>query len=220
MDQETDYKKIFDKHGFLYLGNILDQQDCHEAAQLLINNEKNNNYTIDSMCPSSCGFYGILDHLSDKIKKTIEKVLNVKLYPTYSYARNYKKGEILWPHNDRPACEISITITLGLQGDSIWPIYFLNRDISLDYLRYFSGKMSSESKYKIPPLLLQKSQKVDINVGDGILYKGCDIIHWRDKFIQGNCQSQVFFHYVDANGPYKDHKYDSIRKGIINGSGY
>ena len=43
--------------------------------------------------------------------------------------------------------------------------------------------------------------------GDGVLYKGCEIEHSRPVF-EGEEYIQVFLHYVDANGPYKDHVYD------------
>lgn len=45
------------------------------------------------------------------------------------------------------------------------------------------------------------------NPGDGILYEGCKIEHSRKAF-KGDEYIQVFLHYVDANGPYKDHVYD------------
>jgi len=43
--------------------------------------------------------------------------------------------------------------------------------------------------------------------GDGVVYKGCEIEHSRKEF-KGDEYVQVFLHYVDADGPYKDHMYD------------
>jgi PKHD-type hydroxylase len=43
--------------------------------------------------------------------------------------------------------------------------------------------------------------------GDGVLYKGCEIEHSRKEF-KGDEYIQVFLHYVDASGPYKDFVYD------------
>jgi hypothetical protein len=60
-------------------------------------------------------------------------------------------------------------------------------------------------------------QAIDLNPGDGIIYNGCHVEHWRDAF-KGDFQHQVFLHYVDANGEYKDYKGDDEdvrkRKGI------
>ena len=48
------------------------------------------------------------------------KETGLQLYHTYSYARAYKKGDILKRHKDRPSCEISTTINLG---GAPWPIF-------------------------------------------------------------------------------------------------
>ena len=48
-------------------------------------------------------------------------------------------------------------------------------------------------------------------IGDAVIYKGCELVHGRDRFEVGeySYQVQVFLHYVDANGPYSDsYKYD------------
>jgi len=43
--------------------------------------------------------------------------------------------------------------------------------------------------------------------GDAVLYKGCEIEHSRQTFT-GDEYVQVFLHYVDAEGPYKEYVYD------------
>jgi len=48
--------------------------------------------------------------------------------------------------------------------------------------------------------------------GDGVLYKGCEIEHHRKAF-QGDEYIQVFLHYVDGDGQYKDHVYD-VKKDV------
>ena len=46
-----------------------------------------------------------------------------------------------------------------------------------------------------------------LNKGDAVIYKGCDIEHWRKPF-HGDYHLQVFLHYVDKKGKYADHKGD------------
>jgi len=52
--------------------------------------------------------------------------------------------------------------------------------------------------------------RFDLAEGDGVVYSGCDIMHWREPcdgptdYYSG----QVFLHYVRANGQYKDHAGD------------
>ncbi len=43
--------------------------------------------------------------------------------------------------------------------------------------------------------------------GDMVVYKGMDVEHWREPY-QGIEQIQLFLHYVDADGPHADCKYD------------
>ena len=41
--------------------------------------------------------------------------------------------------------------------------------------------------------------EVNLEPGDGLVYKGCDVLHWREEF-EGDFQAQVFLHYVNKNG--------------------
>ena len=46
-----------------------------------------------------------------------------------------------------------------------------------------------------------------IKNGQAIIYLGMEIEHWREEF-RGDYQAQCFLHYVNANGIYRDFKYD------------
>ncbi len=52
-----------------------------------------------------------------------------------------------------------------------------------------------------------------MEIGDAVMYRGCDKWHWREPYIEGQWQAQVFLHYVDANGFYAEWKYDK-RKSL------
>ena len=110
----------------------------------------------------------VMETLLLKVHPIMEKITKLKLYPAYSYARIYNKGNVLKRHMDRPSCEISTTINLG--GDP-WPIYLEP-----------SGKLG------------KKGIKIDLKPGDMLVYRGCDLEHWRDEF-KGELCSQVFLHY-------------------------
>ena len=45
-----------------------------------------------------------------QVKPVMEKHTKLKLSETYSYARIYKKGDVLARHKDRYSCEISTTL--------------------------------------------------------------------------------------------------------------
>jgi len=50
--------------------------------------------------------------------------------------------------------------------------------------------------------------KVLLEVGDMLVYSGCDLEHWREPF-DGNICSQVFLHYNHVNGPFAEkNKFD------------
>lgn len=46
-------------------------------------------------------------------------------------------------------------------------------------------------------------EEVSLEDGDAVIYPGCEIEHWRNPF-HGDWASQVFLHYVNANGPHKE----------------
>ena len=73
-----------------------------------------------------------------KCQPGMEKATGLKLYPAYSYARIYKKGDELKKHKDRFSCEISTTMNLG--GDD-WPIYLegLKVDLKQGDMLVYSG---------------------------------------------------------------------------------
>ena len=117
-----------------------------------------------------------------KCQPGMEKATGLKLYPAYTYARIYKKGDILKRHKDRFSCEISTTMNLA--GDD-WPIYLEP-----------SGEVG------------KKGIKVDLKPGDMLVYSGCELEHWREKFKGKECV-QVFLHYNNRKTPgSKDNMFD------------
>jgi hypothetical protein len=119
-----------------------------------------------------------METLLMKVMPIMKKETNLDLIPTYSYARVYEKGSILKRHKDRPSCEISTTLNLG--GDP-WSIF-----------------IDPTGSNNAPAGI-----KVDLEPGDMLVYSGCELEHWREEFT-GNICAQVFLHYNNLNGPFKD----------------
>lgn len=119
--------------------------------------------------------------LSALLSNRLSQITQKKLCPTYSYVRVYTKGETLKPHFDRPSCQYSVTINFG--GDP-WPISFgeFNKDKNLD------------DGYTL-------INEITLKPGDGIVYMGEELVHWRNKFEGDHC-AQAFLHYIDEEGPY------------------
>jgi hypothetical protein len=47
-------------------------------------------------------------------------------------------------------------------------------------------------------------QRFDLSEGDGVIYPGCDVEHWRDRCDgpNGYYAGQVFLHFVRKNGAF------------------
>lgn len=116
------------------------------------------------------------------LKDSLENNTGLTLYPTYSYYRVYRPGDELLIHKDRPSCEISTTLCFNYSYD--------------------------DSKYSWP--IFMDGHKAELKPGDMVIYKGCELDHWREEFSPGkdHWQVQGFFHYVDADGPNANYKFD------------
>ena len=122
----------------------------------------------DDQTPNSYSHYSdiAMETLLLLVQPIVEKHTELKLTPTYSYARLYKNGDVLEKHKDRFSCEISCTMNLG--ANTTWPIYLKP-----------SGK-------KEVPVIQQP--------GDLLIYKGAHLEHWRNAYT-GKDYCQVFLHY-------------------------
>ena len=70
------------------------------------------------------------------------------------------------------------------------------------------------NKYDNWPLIVGE-EEIELEEGDAIIYPGYSKPHGRPGTYKGEGMAQVFLHYVDQDGPFKDFKYDN-KKGKIN----
>jgi hypothetical protein len=157
----------------------------------------------DEQVPGAPSLYGdtLMETLMELALPQVEQLTGKRLYPTYAYFRVYRPGDELRPHIDRPSCEISFTICLGYDageaGPQPWPIFV---DNSRDYRRYPDDALRLARPGEGMPVHLQP--------GDCMIYRGCEVRHWRDTFA-GRYQAQAFIHYVEQDGPYARYKFDT-----------
>ena len=144
----------------------------------------------DKQVPGAYSKYGdwVMETLLQYMRPIMKAKTGMDLIPTYSYTRLYEKGNILHRHKDRPSCEVSTTLYLG--GDP-WPIFIDPTG---------ADNIMDERKNIIKPGA-PKGIRIDLKVGDMLIYSGCDLEHWREPF-EGTVCSQVFLHYNHANGPF------------------
>jgi len=183
-----DVQKYFEETGYIVLENVMPPDVCNKFVDHMFDLHKRGKLSSDGQCPLSDSIYNdeIFKNALVGLSEPVSNIVGKKLLPSYTYARIYRTGEVLEPHVDRPACEVSITLTLGYKAENIWPIFFDE----------------------------EKRISVVIDVGSAVVYKGCIITHWREVF-QGEWQVQLFLHYVDAHGPYASHAYDLIHSHTV-----
>lgn len=190
-------REIFENQGYLYVPNLLDITSLKEDVPKergQITYHRADKFTHEPEEQQVNGSLSRWNHPKFKeshyqVKKSIEELLGIDLLKTYYYDRFYFVGQELTPHVDRTACEISVTIQISRNSKKPWPIWFETKE----------GKEVS----------------VNMNDGDGVIYRGCDRKHWRNplesnqnrlqkllKLEDKTYHHQIFMHYVNSQGPY------------------
>ena len=105
------------------------------------------------------------------------------LIPNYSYWRMYQRDNELKKHRDRHSCEISTTVCLGYDTSNLdktqhpdycWPIWVEDA----------TGENAEGIQVSLQP-------------GDMIIYRGCEVNHWRDRYL-GLSHAQLFMHFNEV----------------------
>jgi hypothetical protein len=174
---------FFRRHGYLVIPQLIEPalaaflwSYAHtKFASMLLN-------IGDAQVADTPNDYGdpAFDGLLEYLRPQIERISGLRLLPTYSFFRMYKRGDVLRRHRDRRACEVSVSVDVGQQPLDPWPLWVENQ----------SGRYAAS-----------------LQPGDALLYRGIDLFHWRDAF-QGRVLVQAFLHYVDRDGPHADQKFD------------
>lgn len=111
-----------------------------------------------------------------QIASTVSAVVGQPVKPSYVYLASYLGGAELKKHTDREQCEFSVTLCLDFspepQKETSWPIF-------LDTPK---GRVT----------LYQA-------LGDGLVYRGTRLPHYRDPLPEGRTSTSIFFHYVAAD---------------------
>jgi hypothetical protein len=138
----------------------------------------NGRFSRDEQCPLSLSIGGDpgLDAVLEWIRPRVGRLVGIDLAPTYSYARLYSEKEILARHTDRAACEISVSVSI----------------------RVPEGMGPSILHLKAPR---KKETSVPMWEGDGCIYAGTEVEHWREAF-SSDGYIQLFLHFISKRGEY------------------
>jgi hypothetical protein len=115
-----------------------------------------------------------------QMASTVSAIVGEVVKPSYVYFASYLGGAELKKHTDRQQCEYSVTLCLDFspepEQETSWPI-------CLDTPR------GTVSVYQ--------------GLGDGLVYRGTKLPHYRNVLAEGYTSTSIFFHYVPAefSGP-------------------
>ena len=190
---------IFEKNKYLSVEKLVPVDLCRVITKYALLKEETD-FSPDigprAQVENAHSVYGdtLMETMIHFLQPHMEKHTGLTLCPTYTYYRVYRPGMQLKIHRDRPSCEISTTICFGFN--------YTSTNINYRWGMY-----------------VEPGIRIDQNPGDAIIYRGCEVDHWRDTFEAGpnSYQVQAFFHYIDVNGPfYPEYAYDKRPKlGVL-----
>lgn len=169
--------------GYVVRRELVPASLCNYLAGCLDLMAESGHLDADASVPGSWSVYGnpTFDLLLRPVADLVAEHVGTPVLPTYSFARLYTNGSELRRHTDRPACQHSVSLQLGTDGSSAWPIQ----------LEDLHGRPRS----------------LDLEPGDGLCYRGIDLPHWREPFT-GRWHGQVFLHFVEADGEHAAEAWD------------
>jgi hypothetical protein len=113
-----------------------------------------------------------------QIANAVGAVAGEAIKPSYVYLASYLSGAELKKHTDREQCEFSVTLCLDFSPEpevaTPWPI-----------------------RLDTP----EGSVTVYQALGDGLVYRGTKVPHYRHVLAEGYTSTSIFFHYVSEDFP-------------------
>jgi hypothetical protein len=117
----------------------------------------------------------LLVFLGSQLAAVVRQVTRERAPSTFAFLRVYDAGAVLVPHRDRPACRWNIDLVVGgepaPEARTAWPLWIAARP----------GRRA-----------------VRLGLGDGVLYRGTDLTHWRSAQPAGHSTVLACFHYGRA----------------------
>ena len=205
----------FNSNRYLDIKSLLPSDICKIATKYALLKEKTEfepESGLDAQVAGAHSVYSdtLMETLMHFTKPHVENLTGLELACSYTYYRVYRPGAELKRHKDRASCEISITVCLGTKYIGAPQNYNWGMYVDPDSINKPFGKNGEFISNNKPGKMIVQ------NPGDVIVYRGCEVEHWRDVFnaANGSYQVQAFFHFIDKNGPfYPEYEFDK-RPGL------
>jgi hypothetical protein len=111
-----------------------------------------------------------------QITAAMAQIAGQPLRPSYAFLASYQSGSRLPRHIDREQCEFSISLCLDYSPEphaaTPWP---LQLQTAVGHVSVFQA------------------------LGDALVYRGCELPHYRDALPEGHTSTSIFFHYVNMD---------------------
>ena len=120
----------------------------------------------------------VLAFLGGQLAAVVRQVTRQRASSRFSFLRVYAAGAVLERHRDRPVCRWNIDLVVGGEPPPVrrtaWPVWIAAQ----------SGRRA-----------------VRLGLGDGVLYCGTDVRHWRSAQPAGHSTVLACFHYGRPGSP-------------------
>jgi hypothetical protein len=108
-----------------------------------------------------------------QITELLNQIVPEPVKPSYTYLSTYRPGAVLPRHTDRPQCVWNLSLLVDTNPETdlsgAWPIYLE---------------------------VAGQTREARLEMGDGVLYRGTEIPHWRDALPAGQTATLIFCHFV------------------------
>lgn len=137
--------------------------------------------------------------LHGQLTNLMTAIVGEEIKLSYVFASSYKEGALLDPHVDREQCEYSISFQVDYEPEPLdhlspWAIYIE------PLTRYYNGPPGGKNIIPWEELESHKSgirpKPIHLASGDGLIYKGRELVHYRYALPAGQRSTSLFFHFV------------------------
>jgi hypothetical protein len=131
----------------------------------------------DEQVRTRYGLYGeaLASFLHPQLTPLVSHLAGEPVKPSYAYFASYRPGSVLVPHTDREQCEYATSLLIDYvpepDGPCGWPLFVEN-----------PGS---------PGIFA-----ADLAMGDMLLYRGPEVVHWREALLEGHQSTSLFLFYV------------------------
>lgn len=112
-----------------------------------------------------------------QLTEIVSHVVGERVKPSYAYFASYCQEAVLARHRDREQCAFSVSLLIDYVpepvGVSPWPLWLEVGE--------------------------NESVAISLGPGDGLVYRGTELPHWRDALPAGHASTSLLLHYVPVD---------------------